>query len=82
MRKCRIRLSEEVDGLFDATYRRETAAGLFDDLVQRWRGIRTETVEIIAHAPLSLPFFSSYKRAAVDKVASELLDAMAKGSSK
>lgn len=82
MRKCRIRLSEEVDDLFAAIYKRETAAGLFDDLVQRWNGIRSETVEIIAHAPLSLPFFSARKRAAVDKVASELLDAMAKDSSK
>ena len=82
MRRLRSGLADDVDGLFDASYRRETAVGSFDDLVQRWRGIRAETMDIIARAPLSLPFFSTRKRAAVDAVAADLLSALAKNSSK
>jgi len=82
VRRRRTALAQDVDALFDAAYRRETAAGLFDDLVQRWRGIRAETADVIARAPLSLPFFRVRKRAAVDRVAAALLDAMAKGARK
>jgi len=82
MRRLRKGLADDVDGLFDASYRRETAVGSFDDLVQRWRGIKAETIDIIARAPLSLPFFSARKRAAVDAVAADLLSALAKNSSK
>ena len=78
VRRRRSELAEDVDGLFDETYRRETAAGMFDDIVQRWRAIRAETRDVIARAPLSLPFFSARRRAAVDAVASELLDALAR----
>ena len=82
MRRLRKGLADDVDALFDVSYRRETAVGSFDDLVQRWRGIRAETMDIIARAPLSLPFFSARKRAAVDAVAADLLSALAKNSSK
>jgi len=80
MRRHRRRLADDVDSLFDAIYRRETAVGSFDDLVQRWRGIRAETMDIIARAPLSLPFFSAHKRAAVEAVAADLLDALAENA--
>ena len=80
VRRRRRNLADDVDGLFNVSYRRETAAGHFDDLVQRWRGIRAETSDVIARAPLSLPFFPGYWRSAVDAVAADLLAALAKNA--
>lgn len=72
MRRRRKALAEDVDSLFDASYRHETAIGSYDDLRQRWRGMRAETMDIIERAPLALPFFSGRKRAAIDAVAAEV----------
>ena len=76
MRALREALAGQVDGMFAEEYRNQTAIGTFDDLRQRWNGIRSETAEIIAHAPLSLPFFSASKRTRLDAVAADLLDAL------
>ena len=78
LRRLRKALAENADELFDASYRRETAIGSFDDLLQRWQGIRSETMDIIERAPLSIPFLSARKRAGVEVVAKDLLGALAK----
>lgn len=78
VRKLRASLAQKVDDIFTEEHRSQTAIGTFDDLRQRWSGIRAETADIIDHAPLSLPIFSERKRAALDKITSGLLDALAK----
>ncbi len=72
-RAQRKALADDIDGMFASEYRNQTAVGSFDDLRQRWSGIRDETREIIAHAPLSIPLFATKKRKALDAVASDLL---------
>jgi hypothetical protein len=69
-----------VDDIFTEEHRSQTAIGTFDDLRQRWGGIRAETVDIIDHAPLALPIFAEYKRAALDRFTSGLLDALTKSN--
>ena len=76
VRKLRASLAQQVDAIFTEEHRSQTAIGTFDDLSQRWNGIRAETADIIDHAPLSLPIFAERKRAAIDKVASRLLPAL------
>ena len=76
VRKLRASLAQQVDAIFTEEHRSQTAIGTFDDLSQRWNGIRAETADIIDHAPLALPFFAKRKRAAIDKVASRLLPAL------
>ena len=76
VRKLRTALAEKVDDIFTEEHRSQTAIGTFDDLSQRWNGIRAETADIIDHAPLALPFFAKRKRAAIDKVAAGLLPAL------
>ena len=80
LRKLRADLALRVDDIFTEEHRSQTAIGTFDDLSQRWNGIRAETADIIDHAPLALPFFAKYKRAALDELASNLLDALAKSA--
>ena len=76
VRKLRASLAEKIDAIFIEEHRSQTAIGTFDDLSQRWNGIRAETADIIDHAPLALPFLAKRKRAAIDKVASGLLPAL------
>ena len=76
VRKLRAALAQKVDDIFVEEHRSQTAIGTFDDLSQRWNGIRAETADIIDHAPLALPFFAKRWRAAIDKVASGLLPAL------
>ena len=76
MRKLRASLAQKVDDIFVEGHRSQTAIGTYDDLSQRWNGIRAETTDIIDHAPLALPFFAKRRRAAIDKVASGLLPAL------
>ena len=77
VRKLRASLAQKVDDIFTEEHRSQTAIGTFDDLRQRWSGIRAETTDIIDHAPLSLPIFAERKRAALDQITSGLLDALA-----
>ena len=81
VRKLRAALAQKVDDIFTEEHRSQTAIGTFDDLSQRWSGIRAETADIIDHAPLSLPIFADSKRAALDRLTSGLLDALAKSGS-
>ena len=76
MRKLRATLAQKVDDIFAEEHRSQTAIGTYDDLRQRWNGIRAETADIIDHAPLALPLFARFKRAAIDKVATDLLPAL------
>ena len=76
VRKLRTALAARVDDIFTEEHRSQTAIGTFDDLRQRWNGIRAETADIIDRAPLALPFFARRKRAALDKVAAGLLPAL------
>lgn len=76
VRKLRASLAQKVDDIFVEEHRSQTAIGTYDDLSQRWNGIRAETADIIDHAPLALPFFAKRRRAAIDKVASGLLPAL------
>ena len=76
MRQLRKSLAEDVDDLFAAEYRSQTAIGSFDDLRQRWNGMRAETQDVITRAPLSLPIFATGKRRALDAVASDLLESI------
>ena len=78
VRKLRASLAQKVDDIFTEEHRSQTAIGTFDDLSQRWGGIRAETADIINHAPFSMPIFAECKRAALDQVTSGLLDALAK----
>ena len=78
MRRLRARLAEKVDDIFAEQHRHETAIGTYDDLSQRWAAIRSETADIIDHAPLDLPFFADRKRASIEKLASGLLNALSK----
>jgi len=78
VRKLRASLAQKVDDIFTEEHRSQTAIGTFDDLRQRWGGIRAETADIIDHAPFSMPIFAEYKRAALDQITSGLLDALAK----
>ncbi len=78
VRKLRASLAENIDAIFIEEHRCQTAIGTFDDLSQRWHGIRAETADIIDHAPLALPIFRKRKRAAIDKVAAELLPTLAR----
>lgn len=73
IRKLRATLARKVDDIFAEEYHSQTAIGPYDDLRQRWNGIRSETADIIDHAPLALPFFARRKRAAIETVASSLL---------
>ena len=82
VRVQRETLAEQVDDLFAEEFRNQTAVGTFDDLRQRWNGIRAETMDIIAHAPLSLPFFSTRKRMRLDAVAADLLDELVRSGRK
>jgi hypothetical protein len=82
VRVQREALAEQVDDLFAEEFRNQTAVGTFDDLRQRWNGIRAETMDIIAHAPLSLPFFSTRKRMRLDAVAADLLDELVRSGRK
>ncbi|MBR1587933.1 MAG: hypothetical protein IJ658_06380, partial [Kiritimatiellae bacterium] len=76
MRKLRSALAQKVDDIFTEEHRRQTAIGTYDDLRQRWDGIRAETADIIDHAPLALPFFAKRTRAVLDKTAASLLPAL------
>ena len=78
VRRLREDLAEKVDAIFIAEHRRQTAIGTYDDLRQRWDAIRAETADVIRAAPLKLPFFPRRKLAAVDAVATGLLDALAR----
>jgi hypothetical protein len=78
VRKLRASLAQKVDDIFTEEHRSQTAIGTFDDLRQRWGGIRAETADIIDHAPFSMPIFAEYKRATIDQITSGLLDALAK----
>ena len=78
VRKLRASLAQKVDDIFTEEHRSQTAIGTFDDLRQRWGGIRAETADIIDHAPFSIPIFAEYKRAAIDQITSGLLDSLAK----
>ena len=80
VRKLRESLALKVDDIFTEEHRSQTAIGTFDDLRQRWGGIRAETADIIDHAPLALPIFAERKRAALDRFTSGLLDALTKSS--
>ena len=80
VRKLRASLAQKVDDIFTEEHRSQTAIGTFDDLRQRWGGIRAETADIIDHAPLSLPIFAERKRAALDRFTSGLLDALTKSN--
>ena len=80
LRKLRAELARRVDDIFTEEHRSRTAIGTYDDLSQRWNGIRAETADIIDHAPLALPFFAKRKRAAIDELTSNLLDALAKSA--
>lgn len=73
VRVLREDLAGRADELFDEEYSRQTAVGTFDDLRQRWAGIRGETVDVIARAPLALPLFSERKRAKLEAFAADLL---------
>ena len=77
VRKLRASLAQKVDDIFTEEHRSQTAIGTFDDLRQRWGGIRAETADIIDHAPFSMPIFAECKRAALDQITSGLLDALA-----
>ena len=78
MRKLRSALAQKVDDIFTEEHRTQTAIGTYDDLSQRWNGIRAETADIIDHAPLALPLFAKRTRAAIDRITSGLLDTLAK----
>lgn len=63
----RRRQAKKVDAIFAEVFRDKLATQIHDDLTSAWTAQRESTAEVLAKAPLDLPWFAEMKRKRIER---------------